>query len=419
MSSSSSCWKIRGGDGATGANLGGSRSPSSSFSSVSTSSAIQDESDFPPEVRQALVAVRKACDLTKKVQGRINADDVNSLQQTKQDSSPVTVADYAAQAVILSDLQRYFPLDFFLAEESSRALLQENEDEDRGTKSMIRQIQALTGMKDRDELFQSIDIGQSYGSNSNAAGVVKSSSPPDRLWVLDPIDGTKGFLRGKPNGQYCVALALLEKGVPTVGILACPNLLVNGNDGDSADGDDGERGCIFVACKGMGCYQIGLAASTQLQRLSSIATAGSSVIDPFDEDPRLARFCVGVEQGFNDPFGTALEMGKVLHGSLDDRGEMLHCTRMDSQVKYGVIARGEAEFYVRLPEDHKDNIWDVAAGCLCLEEVGGKVTDTHGNPLDFTRGAKLPTVGILGARTESLHCVLLEAYGQVMKSKKP
>ncbi len=95
----------------------------------------------------------------------------------------------------------------------------------------------------------------------------------------------------------------------------------------------------------------------------------------------------------------------------------MHCTRMDSQVKYGVIARGDGEFYVRLPKEHQDNIWDVAAGVLCLEEVGGKVTDTSGKPLDFTKGAKLKTVGILGARTATLHEALLQAYRQVTERK--
>jgi len=164
-----------------------------------------------------------------------------------------------------------------------------------------------------------------------------------------------------------------------------------------------------VACKGRGCYQIGMTPSSYVKRLGYREEAMAF------EDPASARFCVGVEQGFNDPDGLAIAMGEVLHGGLDDDGEILHCTRMDSQVKYGVIARGDAEFYVRLPKSHKDNIWDVAAGVLCLEEVGGKVTDATGACLDFTRGSKLPTVGILGARTEALHQSLLAAYQKVNK----
>ena len=269
---------------------------------------------------------------------------------------------------------------------------------------MIQQIQSLTNMTDSTELFNAIDIGQTYYEYQKQQKQ-SSSSPPDRFWCLDPIDGTKGFLRGL-EGQYCIALALLEKGIPTIGILACPNLPPSSNNVNES------TGCIFVAVKGHGCYEIGMSPQTKhFQRL------GYNEDSKLYEDPTKARFCIGVEQGFNDPDGITIDMGKILHGSLDGNGEIQHVTRMDSQVKYGVIARGESEFYVRLPKSHKDNIWDVAAGVVCLEEVGGKVTDTTGKPLDFTAGPNLPTVGILGARTEKLHQSLSQAYQQVITNK--
>ena len=43
----------------------------------------------------------------------------------------------------------------------------------------------------------------------------------NRIWVLDPIDGTKGFMRGE---HYCIALALLVNGKPTLSVMGCPNL---------------------------------------------------------------------------------------------------------------------------------------------------------------------------------------------------
>jgi HAL2 family 3'(2'),5'-bisphosphate nucleotidase len=207
---------------------------------------------------------------------------------------------------------------------------------------------------------------------------------------LDPIDGTKGFLRKE---QYCVALALLEDGIPTIGILACPNLPF---DSDSV-------GCIFVACKGKGCFQLSLAEPIRPRRLEKT--------DADIREPSTARFCVGVEQGFADPVGKCKDMAKLLHGRLADDGEILHSIRMDSQAKYGVVARGDAEFYVRLPKaEFRDWIWDVAPGVLVLEEVGGIVTDADGNPLDFTNGAKLSSNGVLGAINAELHQALLDAY---------
>jgi 3'(2'), 5'-bisphosphate nucleotidase len=65
--------------------------------------------------------------------------------------------------------------------------------------------------------------------------------------------------------------------------------------------------------------------------------------------------------------------------------------RLDSQAKYAVVARGDAELYLRLPtrKDYREKIWDHAAGALVVQEAGGTVTDVRGKPLDFTRGPEL------------------------------
>ena len=65
--------------------------------------------------------------------------------------------------------------------------------------------------------------------------------------------------------------------------------------------------------------------------------------------------------------------------------------RMDSQAKYGVVARGEAEIYLRMPTraDYREKIWDHAAGALIVEEAGGTVTDIAGRPLEFHHGREL------------------------------
>ena len=65
--------------------------------------------------------------------------------------------------------------------------------------------------------------------------------------------------------------------------------------------------------------------------------------------------------------------------------------RLDSQAKYAVVARGEADIYLRLPTraDYQERIWDHAAGVLVVEEAGGRVTDVTGKPLDFSLGQTL------------------------------
>jgi 3'(2'), 5'-bisphosphate nucleotidase len=67
--------------------------------------------------------------------------------------------------------------------------------------------------------------------------------------------------------------------------------------------------------------------------------------------------------------------------------------RMDSQVKYGVVASGQAVLYFRFPNPHskeyRENIWDHAAGAIIVEEAGGKVTDMDGKALNFRDNEKM------------------------------
>ena len=101
------------------------------------------------------------------------------------------------------------------------------------------------------------------------------------------------------------------------------------------------------------------------------------------DDPAEVRFCESVESGHS------------AHGDAARLAERLGITRaplrMDSQAKYAVVARGEAEIYLRLPTraDYREKIWDHAAGALIVTEAGGIVTDIHGRPLEFHHGREL------------------------------
>lgn len=90
------------------------------------------------------------------------------------------------------------------------------------------------------------------------------------MWTLDPIDGTKGFLRGE---QYAVCLALIIDSVVELGVIGCPNL-PNSSSRSSGDGggEVGERGAIFVAVRGQGVEEVSPILSFLLS-LSLISTA--------------------------------------------------------------------------------------------------------------------------------------------------
>jgi 3'(2'), 5'-bisphosphate nucleotidase len=184
----------------------------------------------------------------------------------------------------------------------------------------------------------------------------------DRFWTLDPIDGTKGFLRGD---QYAVALALIVDGHPVVAALACPAL---------PSLPESHSGLVLFATKGGGCYR--------LLRGQSPEEATRVFVSDVD-DASSARMAESVESGHSSHSDSA-RVSSALGISAKPR-------RMDSQAKYAVVARGEADLYMRLPvrKSYAEKIWDHAAGALVVEEAGGRVTDVHGRPLEFTHGSTL------------------------------
>ncbi len=151
----------------------------------------------------AIAAVAAACRVTRHVQNR----QQHIERHSKDDMSPVTVADYAAQAVIARHLADAFGGLTMVGEEDAATLREAGRDGvARGSgRSRARWPGRRPGV---DDVLDAIDLG-----NHDASGA--------RYWTLDPIDGTKGFLRG---GQYAVSLALIEKGQVVLGVLGCPNL---------------------------------------------------------------------------------------------------------------------------------------------------------------------------------------------------
>ena len=91
---------------------------------------------------------------------------------------------------------------------------------------------------------------------------------------------------------------------------------------------------------------------------------------------------------------------------------------MDGQTKYAIVARGEAAIYLRLPSrpGYQEKIWDHAAGSLIVEEAGGRVTDVHGRPLDFSAGRVLGNSGGIVVTNGVIHDAVLEAVRAEIES---
>ncbi|MDA1259455.1 MAG: inositol monophosphatase family protein [Planctomycetota bacterium] len=287
----------------------------------------------------------------------------------KSDDSPVTIADYGSQAVILDGVRAAFPGHGVIAEEGAAALRAEASPDSSALMTRLAG-EALGRPISFEEICDAID-------HSGAAGSEYS-------WCIDPIDGTKGFLRRE---QYAVAIGVLRDSIPWAGVLVCPNLPVD------LSRPEGARGVMFVAARGRGCTVEPLDGGEAW----TARVTGS-------RDPAAWRVLGSVESAHGDP--------KLVNDMIAQAGIGGGFVRYDSQVKYGVVACGGAEVYLRprSKPTYRENVWDHAAGVIVCEEAGGRVTDVDGKPLDFTKGAKLEdNRGVLGTAGGRVHEVVLEA----------
>jgi len=320
-----------------------------------------------PEVMTAIQAAINASTLCEGIRMDLAAEGT----LLKSDRSPVTIADFGAQAIICKLIRERFPNDTIVAEEDSKEL--RRPDGSRILEQVAGYVNGLIPVSSSKEVCSWIDFG--------------SSSITDRFWALDPIDGTKGFLRGE---QYAIALALIEKGIVKLGVLACPNLYADVHH------PFGEKGCLFLALKGRGSFQMDTGGANKRPIFVSKVTSPSEAV-----------ITESVESDHAD---------HLAHRRLAQKLNVSKPSlRMDSQAKYGVLARGEVTLYLRVPSSdelgYKENIWDHAAGSIIAEEAGGRVTDVVGRPLDFSSGIKMENNQGILASNGVLHEVVLKALG--------
>jgi 3'(2'), 5'-bisphosphate nucleotidase len=206
----------------------------------------------------------------------------------KKDHSPVTDADVASQAALLTKLQSIDPLVPVVSEEMA-----------------------------------------------DGAYEVRSRWP--RLWMIDPLDGTKEFVRG--NGEFTINVALIEEHRPVIGIIDWPV------------GD-----ITYLAIYGQGAYRIERGVTTRLYG-SQFSPTVKVIISRSHRQSELewVRRCdLDIE-------------------SVDYVG---------SALKFCRIAEARNDIYPRLTPNME---WDSAAGHILVAEAGGQVVDFHGQPLSYNK----------------------------------
>ena len=303
--------------------------------------------------------------------------DMVSEAITKDDRSPVTVADFASQAVIGYLLDRSFPGELLVGEEQSDVL--RSPDERDTLEKITRFVNRVVPGTTTEQVCDYIDRG--------------GDSPGSAYWTLDPIDGTKGFLRGD---QYATALAFVKDGVVELGVLGCPNL------NPDLEVKSPREGSLLIASRGQGSWITGLEDHDKMDQFRRLRVSRES-------NPANARLLRSFELGH-----TNSDQVEAIQREMRGNANPI---RMDSQVKYAMLAAGEGEIYLRLLSpnhiDYKEKIWDQAAGSVIVEEAGGVVTDLDGETLDFSQGRTLKVNRGICASNGIIHDRVLEAIRNV------
>jgi 3'(2'), 5'-bisphosphate nucleotidase len=228
-------------------------------------------------------------------------------------ASITTDADRQAQEVILSRLRRAFPDDALVAEESTATL-----------------------------------------AEAAHAGA--------RIWIVDPIDGTRGFAR--KNGEFSVMIGFVENGKVVVGLVYEP-----------------ARERLTYASRGAGCWRKdGPATAPTRCHVSKTKELSDATL---------------TQSRSKKSAGTVLRMQALCPAKIVET--------YSAGIKLGLVARGEADIYLNTYLAFHD--WDICAGDILVEEAGGKVTGlagqtlAYGLPGNWQRHGLLATNGILHAAT--------------------
>jgi HAL2 family 3'(2'),5'-bisphosphate nucleotidase len=400
----------------------------------------------PSRVLAAMtLSVRRAARLTARLQGR-------ALTLAKSDASPVTVADFAAQALIGRTLCEELGLDASPAAASSPAAFRMVGEEDSSS------FDSADGARVLEDVVAALNEEAAGGGAGAGAGASSAATAAARAWswtresvvaalstgryeagasgssyfMCDPIDGTKGFVAPYPSprhGHYAVGLALMASGGaagavrPVAAVIACPHLpwprWSPAPPEPAADAAAGlRRGCLFSALEGGGAFAepldgAGGAGGERARLRTSAAEDGPSLVLAESFDPSHG------DRGVSRCVALALSMGA---------GAGAGAVRIDSMSKYGLLARGDAHVYMRVPAappgtpgQRLECAWDHAMGALLVAEAGGVVSDARGRPLDWAAGkgrALAESYGIVAASSAAVHARAIAALAEFVSGAR-
>ncbi|RAH51825.1 hypothetical protein BO85DRAFT_473117 [Aspergillus piperis CBS 112811] len=353
-------------------------------------------SPFARELQVACLAVQRASIVTKTMLAEADKGSTD-----KADASPVTIADFASQAILISAIRHNFPSDKFVGEESASALRNDPALADRVwqlvSKTQLHDTESeeiVAAPSSLEEMLSIIDLG------GNGEGARHT-----RTWIMDPIDGTASFIQGR---QYAVSVALIENGEQKVGVVGYPNLHFHSTEVHEDTVDRNGYGIMLSAVRGHGAYKRPMSK----ERLQPAVKVYNVLARTDTGQPDLV-FAESMESPYID---------QRLHQVVRERlGVTKPITDLWSmQAKYAALVVGGCNVMVRIPRspEYRAYAWDHAGGMLVFEESGGMITDLDGQPFNYGRGRTLADNFGLVAAFPEFHSRVLELAQEIRERHK-
>jgi 3'-phosphoadenosine 5'-phosphosulfate (PAPS) 3'-phosphatase len=300
--------------------------------------------------QQLLPLIQRISYLSKSLQSSLVSSSSSSL--VKSDSTVVTYLDYAIQALLIDHIHCLFPNDLFLVEEDYHELQALLASSNETSKEFLNQILSFVNMVssvesdnqteksswNQEKLLSVFEIASKQRLNSNLPSLENAKR---RLWIIDPIDGTKGFISGK---QYCHALSVVElslspASVPTSDTKDTPIL-------------EGKPLFSCISCPNLNIDKVFLSPN-----LRSIFTSSSkSIID--HHLASLLKPGDSIEVS-NDGSGTHLSFPAMNDGLLvyAEENEGAHCRSFSMSIDSGYPLYLEDDYGISVPSSTKRKTW--------------------------------------------------------------
>ena len=314
--------------------------------------------DFQPIFQ----AVRQAADLCRAVQ------EMHLTGGEKIGHEPVTIADYGSQAIICRAISRHFAGDGIIAEEQGGQFVELVSNGEKA--DIVRLLADTLGERvTQADIVRWLDYGHGIES--------------ERIWTVDPIDGTRGFVAMR---NYAIGVGVMADAQPVGAVIAAPGY-------PTPD----RQGALFHAQSGVAYIQpLNGGAVKRIHASERTEPANLRILESVEKSHASHERAQRVRQAARFE-GAALE-------------------RIDSMEKYARIAAGDADLYLRLPRRFSARpfmTWDHAPGVALVQAAGGMVTDVDGSPLNFAPGRTLANTGIIVSNGR-IHERILEAVAKLL-----